>query len=63
MRYNYREHTLVVVMYCNIFQVPVRVINGELYVRISAHVYNELGEFKVLADAILAIVKNNRATQ
>ncbi|XP_064403599.1 uncharacterized protein LOC135349057 [Halichondria panicea] len=44
-------------------EVPVRVINGELYVRISAHVYNELGEFKVLADAILAIVKNNRTTQ
>ena len=53
----------MVVMYCNIFQVPVRVINGELYVRISAHVYNELGEFKVLASAILAIVKNNRTTQ
>ncbi len=41
-------------------QVPVRVVNGELYVRISAHVYNELSEYKVLADAILVIVKANK---
>lgn len=42
-----------------LFQVPVRIINGEMYVRLSAHVYNEVQEFKILADAVLDIMKRN----
>ena len=36
-------------------QVPVKVVQGKLYVRVSAHVHNELSEFKQLAQAISAL--------
>lgn len=49
-----------ILLWIGSMQVPVRVVNGELYVRISAHVYNELREYKVLADAVLAILKDNK---
>ncbi|EDO41055.1 predicted protein [Nematostella vectensis] len=38
-------------------EVPVKAVNGKLYVRISAHVYNELNEYKLLADAVLRLVE------
>ncbi len=34
-------------------EVPIKCVNGVLYVRISAHVYNEMEEYSRLADAIL----------
>ncbi len=33
-------------------EVPVKAIGGHLYVRISAHIYNELREYEELADAV-----------
>lgn len=41
----------------------MRVINDELYVRISAHVYNELAEYRVLADAVLDIMSKSKASE
>lgn len=38
-------------------QVPLKAIQGKLYVRISAHVYNELMEYQHLADAITQMIK------
>ena len=38
------------------FQVPIKAIQGELYVRISAHIYNYLEEYKKLAEGILELV-------
>jgi hypothetical protein len=36
-------------------EVPVLCIRGALYVRISAQIYNELGEYRRLAEAVLEI--------
>ncbi|XP_041348753.1 L-cysteine desulfhydrase-like [Gigantopelta aegis] len=33
-------------------EVPIKCIENKLYVRISCHVYNSLGEYKKLADAV-----------
>ena len=43
---------------CLNFQVPIKVVQGKLYVRVSAHVYNELADYQVLADAVLQILQN-----
>jgi len=41
---------------CIVFlQVPIKAFEGKLYVRISAHVYNELDQYSLLAGAILDI--------
>jgi selenocysteine lyase/cysteine desulfurase len=34
-------------------EVPIKCINNVLYVRISCHIYNELGEYERLAEVIL----------
>jgi hypothetical protein len=39
-------------------EVPIKLLGGRLYVRISAHVYNELGDYERLADAVLALADN-----
>lgn len=39
-------------------EVPIKVVQGKLYVRVSAHVYNELADYQVLADAVLQILQN-----
>lgn len=36
-------------------EVPVKSLSGELYVRISAHVYNHVAQYERLADAVLAL--------
>jgi hypothetical protein len=36
--------------------VPIKCFHGCLYVRISAHVYNELGDYVVLANVIEEII-------
>lgn len=34
-------------------EVPIKLINGKLYVRISVHVYNDLHDYDILANSIL----------
>ncbi|XP_060551212.1 uncharacterized protein LOC132712792 [Ruditapes philippinarum] len=36
-------------------EVPVKCVQQRLYVRISAHIYNEMSEYKTLRDAVLDI--------
>ncbi len=36
-------------------EVPVKVFSGKLYVRISAHLYNTLDEYKILSDLVLSL--------
>jgi len=36
-------------------EVPVKLLRGALYVRISAHLYNHLAEYQRLADAVLTM--------
>ncbi|XP_020910534.1 uncharacterized protein LOC110248358 [Exaiptasia diaphana] len=38
-------------------EVPVKPIKGRLYVRISAHVYNHMRDYHVLADAVCLLVE------
>lgn len=33
-------------------EVPVKALSGRLYVRLSAHIYNHIGEYEVLRDAV-----------
>ena len=42
---------LIIYVY-NLLQVPVKIHDGQLYVRVSAHVYNDLSEFQHFADVI-----------
>lgn len=37
-------------------ECPVKCIQGRLYVRISAHIYNQLQDYRVLAEAVLALI-------
>ena len=37
--------------YC--IEVPVKVIHGKLYVRISAHIYNNIHDYESLGHAVL----------
>ena len=37
--------------YC--IEVPVKVIHGKLYVRISAHIYNNIHDYELLGHAVL----------
>ena len=39
-------------LYSQNVEVPVKCVQGKLYVRVSCHVYNGVGDFEVLADAI-----------
>ncbi|XP_045197118.2 uncharacterized protein LOC123551905 [Mercenaria mercenaria] len=39
-------------------EVPVKCVQQRLYVRISAHIYNEISEYEVLRDAVLDIEKS-----
>ena len=36
-----------------LMQVPVKCVDGKLYVRISAHIYNEMKDYERLAEAVL----------
>ena len=40
--------------------VPVYGLNGKLYARVSAQIYNNLDDFRFLAKAILDIIKNHK---
>lgn len=40
-------------LYQRRIEVPVKVLSGNLYVRISAHIYNHIDEYAVLQDAII----------
>ena len=39
-------------------EVPVKLIQGKLHTRISAHVYNELSDYDKLCDAILIMTND-----
>jgi len=39
-------------LYTNHIEVPIKCINGSLFVRVSCHIYNKLQDFDVLAKAI-----------
>ncbi|KAK3097165.1 hypothetical protein FSP39_006983 [Pinctada imbricata] len=39
-------------------EVPVKAVQGRLYMRISCHIHNELEEYKTLGQAVLDIVDN-----
>ncbi|XP_041463183.1 L-cysteine desulfhydrase-like [Lytechinus variegatus] len=41
-------------------EVPIKALQGRLYVRISAHIYNKLSEYQRLASAVLYIAKSSR---
>ncbi len=41
-------------------EVPVKLIQGRLHTRISAHVYNQLSDYTKLCDAILLITDDAR---
>ncbi|CAL1534979.1 unnamed protein product [Lymnaea stagnalis] len=38
-------------------EVPIKSVQGHLYVRISAHIYNEVSDYQKLAQAILSIAQ------
>jgi selenocysteine lyase/cysteine desulfurase len=38
-------------------EVPIKPIDGRLYARISAHVYNEINHYNVLANAVCSLVE------
>lgn len=38
-------------------EAPIKCINGKLYVRISAHIHNEISDYEKLAEAILEMAK------
>ena len=40
-------------LYDNFIEVPIKCVNGVLYIRISCHVYNEIHEYQRLAETIL----------
>lgn len=48
-------------LFCQL-QVPVKAIQGKLYVRVSAHIYNEPREYQRLAEAVLKLVKDTKKT-
>ncbi|XP_052808847.1 uncharacterized protein LOC128237389 [Mya arenaria] len=41
-------------------EVPVKSVQGRLYVRISAHIYNHLGEYELLRDAVIGKMQENK---
>lgn len=44
-------------------EVPVKCVDGVLYVRISCHIYNETSEYEKLGDAILTIMKERNCNK
>ena len=36
-------------------EVPIKAIEGKLYVRLSAHVHNELSDYKALRECVLRL--------
>lgn len=38
-------------------ECPIKCVDGELYARISVHVYNEIEDYRVLASAIQQVMK------
>ena len=44
-------------LYRQYIECPIKCLNGRLYVRISAHIYNTIHDYELLRDAILKFVK------
>ena len=51
--YDYAELIQNYLYFSHNIEVPIKSVQNELYVRISCHVYNNLDEYKHLADAVL----------
>ena len=51
--YDYAELVQNYFYFSHNIEVPIKSVQNELYVRISCHVYNNLDEYKCLADAVL----------
>lgn len=37
-------------------EVPVKTVQGRMFVRVTAHVYNEKADFQKLADAVAGVL-------
>lgn len=44
-------------------EVPIKTIQDTLYVRISAHIYNTLQDYEVLAAAVLELQQQQAAAE
>ncbi|XP_067675392.1 uncharacterized protein [Haliotis asinina] len=55
LTYTHAEHVQNILFHKHHIEVPIKAIQGHLYVRISAHVYNYLEEYEKLAAAVLKI--------
>ena len=53
LNYGYSEKVQNYLYHMHLIEVPIKAIQNKLYVRISAHVYNNLDDYKVLAKAVL----------
>lgn len=42
--------------------MPCKCVQGRLYLRLSAHIYNQLSDYERLADAMMDIGARNRTT-
>ncbi|XP_077977327.1 uncharacterized protein LOC144432898 [Glandiceps talaboti] len=58
--YNLAESIQNQLFHCFDTEVPIKAVQGELYVRISVHIYNELSEYQQLTDAVLSIAKETQ---
>ena len=38
-------------------QVPIKCVEGQLYVRLSAHIYNDLPQYARLAEVVAAAIR------
>eukprot|EP00054_Salpingoeca_dolichothecata_P002030 m.21507 g.21507 ORF g.21507 m.21507 type:complete len:323 (+) comp12717_c0_seq1:472-1440(+) len=54
-QYSHAEEIQNVLHYRHRIEVPIKVIQGDLYVRISFHIYNQPHEYEKLAVAILSL--------
>ena len=46
-------------LYARMVEVPVKVIGGRLFLRLSAHVYNQPADYEVLVGAVAAFVNTD----
>lgn len=53
--YSVAESLQNILYYQYKIEVPIKCVQKKLYIRISAHIYNELSEYELLRDAVLQI--------
>ncbi|XP_064595539.1 uncharacterized protein LOC135462106 [Liolophura sinensis] len=57
VNYNTAEEIQSILFHRYNIEVPIKAVQGELYVRISAHIYNQMSDYETLAEAITQLVK------